>query len=95
MGPEVLDQRLGLFGGVLLHLTDLLLQVHAAGTALLPQQALLDVVADEESFDLILVELAASGECVLVEEGRFYLLCDFAGVEGDGFLSGFWLTTYS
>jgi hypothetical protein len=95
VGAEVLHQRPRLFWRAFLHLADLLLQVHSAGTAAFPKQTLLDVIADQQSLDLVLVELAAAGKGVLLLRGGgvFGLFCETAGVEGYGFLNGWGCTT--
>jgi hypothetical protein len=64
---EVLDERPGLLRGVFLHFGDLLLQVQPAGAILLAEQTQLYIVSDEQTLDFVLVELAASANCVIIE----------------------------
>lgn len=92
---EILNQRSGLFRGTFLHLADLLLKVHSTWTAAFPQQALLDVIADQQFLDLVLVELAATGNGLLIlgRGGVFGLFGESAGIEGDGFLNKWGCTT--
>lgn len=83
VGAEILNEGLGLLGGAVPHLTDLLLEVRTASVHLLSQKTLLHVVPDQQPLDLILVKLAAPHEGLL--KGGVGL-CDFERIVRDGLL---------
>jgi hypothetical protein len=93
VGAEIFNQRLGLLGGAFPHLADLPLQVRPAGVHFFAEEALLNIIPHEQPFDLILVELAASCEGLLVVVVGLRGGCEFERKEGDGFLGRWGGTT--